>query len=86
MYCCHTIKECYNLLSGVKLSVRSFSFILRFQDQNPLKIKSKGIEKNSLFCQRTDDSQDLRYRTLVIADYEYVRNFLVFTCWLQSYG
>ena len=26
--CCHSILECYNLLSGVKLSIRSFCFIL----------------------------------------------------------
>ena len=27
MYCCHSILECYNLFSGVKLSIRSFCFI-----------------------------------------------------------
>ena len=27
MYSCHTILECYNLFSGVKLSIRSFCFI-----------------------------------------------------------
>ena len=27
MYCCHSIPECYNLFSGVKLSIRLFCFI-----------------------------------------------------------
>ena len=27
MYSCHSILECYNLLSEVKLSIRSFCFI-----------------------------------------------------------
>ena len=27
MYCCHSILECYNLFSGVKLSIRSFCFV-----------------------------------------------------------
>ena len=27
MYSCHSILECYNLFSGVKLSTRSFCFI-----------------------------------------------------------
>ena len=27
MYSCHSILECYNLVSGVKLSIRSFCFI-----------------------------------------------------------
>ena len=27
MYTCHSILECYNLFSGVKLSIRSFCFI-----------------------------------------------------------
>ena len=26
MHCCHSILECYNLFSGVKLSIRSFCF------------------------------------------------------------
>ena len=28
MYGCHSILECYNLSSGVKLSIRSFFFII----------------------------------------------------------
>ena len=28
MYSCHSILECYNLFSGVGLSMRSFSFII----------------------------------------------------------
>ena len=28
MYCCHSILECYNLFSGVKLSIISFCFII----------------------------------------------------------
>ena len=27
MYGCHSILECYNLFSGVKLSIRSFCFV-----------------------------------------------------------
>ena len=27
MYSCHSVVECYNLFSGVKLSIRSFCFI-----------------------------------------------------------
>ena len=39
MYCCHSIPECYNLFSGVKLSVRSFC-VISFSDRiaNPGKI------------------------------------------------
>ena len=29
MYSCHSIQECYNLFSGVKLSIRSFCFIIK---------------------------------------------------------
>ena len=32
MYSCHSILECYNLFSGVKLSIRSFCFIIKFID------------------------------------------------------
>ena len=28
MYSCHSILECYNLFFGVKLSIRSFCFII----------------------------------------------------------
>ena len=28
MYSCHSILECYNPFSGVKLNMRSFSFII----------------------------------------------------------
>ena len=34
MYGCHSIRECYNLFSGVKLSIRSFCFILALEGLN----------------------------------------------------
>ena len=30
MYCCHSIPECYNMFSGVKLSIRLFCFIYAY--------------------------------------------------------
>ena len=44
-----------------------------FQIKIALNFKSQGTEKFELFSQETHDSQNLRYKTLVIADYEYVK-------------
>ena len=44
-----------------------------FQIKIALNFKSQGTEKLELFFQGTYDSQNLRYETLVIADYEYVK-------------
>ena len=44
-----------------------------FQIKIALNFKSQGTEKLELFFQGTYDSQNLRYETLAIADYEYVK-------------
>ena len=40
-----------------------------------LDFKSQRTEKFELFCQGTNDFQNLRNETLVIADYEYAKIF-----------
>ena len=44
-----------------------------FQIKTALNFKSQGTENFELFSQGTYDSQNLRYVTLVIADYEHVK-------------
>ena len=44
-----------------------------FQIKLVLNFKSQGTEKFELFSQETYCFQNLRYETLVIADYEYVK-------------
>ena len=52
-----------------------------------LNFKSQGTEKIELFSQGTDDSPNLRFETLVIADYEYVKiyNFTLLNITLQAF-
>ena len=44
-----------------------------FQIKIPLNFKSQGTDKHELFSQGTYDSQNSRYETLAIADYEYAK-------------
>ena len=40
MYSCHSVLECYDLLSGVKLSIRSFLFY-------PFQISDAAVHLNN---------------------------------------
>ena len=45
-----------------------------FPDKNPFALlKSQGTEKIKFFSQGTDDSQHLKYESLVVADYDCVK-------------
>ena len=49
MYSCHSILECSNLFSGVKLSIRSFGFIRRCIKNRDIKKERIKVSKQ-LFC------------------------------------
>ena len=40
-----------------------------------LYFKSQGTQNNNLFSQRTHNFQNLRNKTMAVADHEYVKNF-----------
>ena len=50
MYCCHSIPECYNLFSGVKLSIKSFCFNSELRENG-------RVSSHQILTGRTDLSE-----------------------------
>ena len=63
---------------------------LGFLIRIPLHVESRGTERIKFFSQGTNDSQDLRYGRLIIADYDCVKSpgLIVFRSklWLKEGG
>ena len=60
MYSCHSILECYNLFSGVKLSIRSFCFIYCLEDLISEMFFNVSVV-SSFFCTNKAKLISLRY-------------------------